>query len=76
MAELIDFCDRDAKEGRGRAAWLLPDDGKITFAMKARMVATLGTGLPGMVAERMGECLRGHGVVPGVKEVQGGVWRF
>ena len=76
MATLIERCDAAANRGDGRAAWLLPDDAKITFAMKARMIGTLGTGLPKMVAERMGACLKEHGVVPGSREVKGGVWRF
>lgn len=71
--EIIAAGDAVAK---GKVAWLTPDDEKFSAYMKAKALVSVGTLLPGVIAERVETCLKERGVVKGVESVEGGVWGF
>lgn len=76
MQEIIEHCKTQA--GSAKTVWLLPDDDKFTAYMKVKAVASAGTMLPGMIAERAAEALRENGVVGGASldSVKSGVHGF
>lgn len=49
----------------GKVPWLLPDTSKFTWTMMVKAVATGGTALPAVVAERAANCMKENGLVPG-----------
>lgn len=60
-----------------RVVWLTPDDGKFSAGMKLKAVVSAGSKLPGIIADRVKDCLREGGVVRGKEQdVEGGVWGF
>ncbi|KAK6001004.1 hypothetical protein QM012_003087 [Aureobasidium pullulans] len=63
MQEIIQHCKAQADSAK--TVWLLPDDDKFTAYMKLKAVASAGTMLPGMIAERAADALRENGVVGG-----------
>lgn len=69
------FSDEEVQEMRnieglaGKVPWLLPDTGKFTWTMMAKAMATAGTALPVVIAERAANCLKENGLAPG-KEIQ------
>lgn len=68
---------REGCEGADKVPWLVPDDAKMTLMRIAKVAATAGTALPGIVAQRVEACMREHGLVPGKEEkFEGGVWGF
>jgi hypothetical protein len=74
MSEIIKHC-----QGKGaKTVWLLPDDDKFSAYMKLKAVATAGTMLPGMIAERASAALKENGVVGGggLDAVKSGVHGF
>lgn len=61
----------------GSVPWLLPDDGKMTWTRIGKAAGTGGIALPGIIADRVVECLEEHGLVPGSDvKTDGGVWGF
>lgn len=76
MREIIEHCKAEA--GSAKTVWLLPDDDKFTAFMKVKAVASAGTMLPGMIAERAAEALKENGVVGGgsLEGVKSGVHGF
>ncbi|KAG9519383.1 hypothetical protein KCV07_g4871, partial [Aureobasidium melanogenum] len=76
MQEIIQHCKGEAASAK--TVWLLPDDDKFTAFMKVKAVASAGTMLPGMIAERAAEALKENGVVAGgsVESVKSGVHGF
>ncbi|KAH0365852.1 hypothetical protein KCU65_g5823, partial [Aureobasidium melanogenum] len=75
MQEIIQTC---REQGAQNTVWLLPDDDKFTAFMKVKAVASAGTMLPGMIAERAAEALKENGVVGGARleSVKSGVHGF
>lgn len=56
---------------------MVPDDAKMTWMRIAKVTATAGTALPGIVAQRVESCMKEHGLVPGKEEkFEAGVWGF
>ncbi|KAH0291429.1 hypothetical protein KCU62_g2693, partial [Aureobasidium sp. EXF-3399] len=76
MQEIIEHCKSEAKSAK--TVWLLPDDDKFSAYMKLKAVASAGTMLPGMIAERAADALRENGVVAGgsLEGVKSGVHGF
>lgn len=76
------FSDEEMKTLResipaGSVPWLLPDDSKMTWTRIGKAAGTAGMALPGIIAERVIECLEIHGVVPGSDvKTEGGIWDF
>lgn len=61
----------------GNVPWLLPDDSKMTWTRIGKAAGTAGLALPGIIAQRVIECMEEHGVVPGSDvKTEGGVWDF
>jgi hypothetical protein len=63
MQEIIEHCNKESRSAK--TVWLLPDDDKFSAYMKLKAVASAGTMLPGMIAERAAAALRENGVVGG-----------
>jgi hypothetical protein len=76
MQEIIEHCNKEARSAK--TVWLLPDDDKFSAYMKLKAVASAGTMLPGMIAERAAAALRENGVVGGgsLEGVKSGVHGF
>ncbi|CAD0015654.1 unnamed protein product [Aureobasidium pullulans] len=76
MQDIIKHCQSEA--GSAKTVWLLPDDDKFTAYMKVKAVASAGTMLPGMIAERAAAALKENGVVGGgsTEGVKSGVHGF
>ncbi|THZ14602.1 hypothetical protein D6C91_07229 [Aureobasidium pullulans] len=76
MQDIIKHCQSEA--GGTKTVWLLPDDDKFTAYMKVKAVASAGTMLPGMIAERAAAALKENGVVGGgsTEGVKSGVHGF
>ncbi|KAH0340778.1 hypothetical protein KCU81_g6693, partial [Aureobasidium melanogenum] len=76
MQEIIETCKRE--KGAEKTVWLLPDDDKFTAFMKVKAVASAGTMLPGLIAERAAAALKENGVVGGasLEGVKSGVHGF
>lgn len=69
-----------AQEPQGnKTVWLVPDDDKFSLGMKVKAMASAGTLLPGMIAERVKASLRDEvGLVKGkdLEKVEGGMFGF
>ena len=76
QAEMDQVIEAGEAAAKGKVAWLLPDDDKFTAYMKAKALLTAGTMLPTVIADRVKICLEEHGVKPGNKYVEVGVWGF
>lgn len=64
-------------EGAQSIPWLVPDDQKMTWGRIAMAAGTAGTALPGIIADRVIQCMKEHELVPGSdKKVEAGVWGF
>jgi hypothetical protein len=76
MKEIIEHCNSETRASK--TVWLLPDDDKFSAYMKLKAVASAGTMLPGMIAERAAAALRENGVVGGgsLEGVKSGVHGF
>ena len=76
MQEIIEHCKSETSSAK--TVWLLPDDDKFSAYMKLKAVASAGTMLPGMIAERAAAALRENGVVAGgsLEGVKSGVHGF
>jgi hypothetical protein len=76
MQEIIEHCNKETRASK--TVWLLPDDDKFSAYMKLKAVASAGTMLPGMIAERAAAALRENGVVGGgsLEGVKSGVHGF
>jgi hypothetical protein len=76
MKEIIEHCKSETSSAK--TVWLLPDDDKFSAYMKLKAVASAGTMLPGMIAERAAAALRENGVVAGgsLEGVKSGVHGF
>jgi hypothetical protein len=74
MQEIIEHCNKETRSAK--TVWLLPDDDKFSAYMKLKAVASAGTMLPGMIAERAAAALRENGVVGSLEGVKSGVHGF
>jgi len=76
MDQIVKAGKDSGAEKAATVAWLLPDDDKFSTYQKAKAIATAGTMLPSVIADRVRDCLKEHDIVPGKENAEGGVWGF
>lgn len=69
--------DLRKSEGVQSVPWLVPDDKNMTWTRIGKAAATGGVALPGIIAQRVSDCMKEHGMVPGSDDkVEPGLWGF
>jgi len=76
MDRIIKAGKDSGSEKAASVAWLLPDDEKFTYYQKAKAIASAGTLLPSVIADRVRDCMKEHDIVPGKESAKGGVFGF